>query len=213
MLRTLGIVAALQLLAFAPAWSCTGQVGNAIFQDNFADDTGGWDEAPPGAVVQPPVFAIALSAQIGAAAALNGTFSATDADYCMDFVQPPAIAANNQLYVGIFFWTTDVNNGMAAVVGSNDTVTLYKVSAGTWTPAFTVQNAPGFNAAGGVNSLRVTALSGLITVYLNGTQIKSVRAQEPVNPALSFGIYAYDDTTVANVPVIQIKDFDVTAGK
>jgi hypothetical protein len=56
-------------------------------------------------------------------------------------------------------------------------------------------------------------LSGTITIYLNGTQVKVIRAQEPTNPALEFGMYAQDDTAVANAPKIQITNYSVTVGK
>jgi hypothetical protein len=48
---------------------------------------------------------------------------------------------------------------------------------------------------------------------LNGTQVKAIRAQEPTNPALEFGMYAQDDTAVANAPKIQITNYSVTVGK
>lgn len=215
MLRIVSVVTALQLLAWSSASACTGQVGAVIFQDSFADDTGGWDESPPIAVVKPPVFVFALDATSTGNNSLNLTFNATDGDYCMDFILPPAIAANNQTYAGINFWATpDYNNMTQAQVASNGTVYLEKLTSGTWTTVFTVPNAPGFNsAANAVNSMRVTALSGLITVYLNGKTVKSVRTQQPPSADSSFGMNVGVDTAVANAPVLQIKEFSVTAGK
>jgi len=214
MLRTIGIVAALQLLAWAPAWACTSQVGTVIFQDTFADDSGGWDETPPQLVVKPPILAIALDAQVGGISAQNLTFNTTDGDFCMDFVLPPAISPNNQMYAGIEFWATDYSNAMLALVASNGTIMLQKEAGGNWTTVFNVPNVQGFNsAANAVNSLRVTAVNGTITVFINGTTVKTVRAQEPTNPHLNFGLYGEDDTSVANAPVIQIKGYSVTTGK
>jgi len=214
MLRTLSVVTALQLLTWAPSWACTGQVGAAIFQDTFADDTGGWTLDPPDATIKPPVFLISGDANDPAAFSLNQTFNATDGDYCMDFVLPAAIAANNQMYTGILFRATDSNNLLAASVGSNGSVSLNKETSGNLSTLFSVQKSPAFvSTANALNSLRVTALSGVITVYLNGTQIKSIRAQEPTNPALSFGIFGGSDTAVANPPQVQIKSYSVTAGK
>ena len=106
MLRTVGAVIVLQLLAWSPSWACTGQVGAAIFQDNFSDDSGGWDENPPLAVVKPPVFMIGGDATYSSTDSVNLTFNATDGDYCMDFILPPAIAANNQMQAAIIFWAT-----------------------------------------------------------------------------------------------------------
>jgi hypothetical protein len=214
MLRTLGIVTALQLLTCAPSWACTGQVGAAIFQDTFADDTGGWKLDPPDATIKPPVFLISGDANYPATDSLNQTFNATDGDYCMDFVLPAAIAANNQMSAGILFWATDYSNFLSALVGSDGSVSLNKVTSGNPSILFSVQKSPAFiSTANAVNSLRVTALSGVITVYLNGTQIKSIRAQEPTNAALSFGFVGQSDTAVANPPQVQIKSYSVTAGK
>jgi hypothetical protein len=213
MLRTLGVVTALQLLVWTPSWACTGQVGASIFQDTFADDTGGWDLSPPWTAVQPPVFVITGDASNPGFDSLNLTFNATDGDYCMDFSLPPAIAANNQMYAGILFWATDYNNMMSAEVVSDGSVWLEKKASGNWTNVMSVSKSPAFLSGAKVNSLRVTALSGVITIYLNGTLIKSIRAQEPTNPGLSFGIYGSSDNGVANQPKIQIKSYSVTAGK
>lgn len=214
MLRTIGVVTALQLLAWAPAWACTGQVGAVIFQDSFADDSGGWDVAPPEATVVPPAFIFALDAKVSNVSAHNLTFNATDGDYCMDFVLPPPIAPNNQIYAGLEFWATDYGNFMMAQLGSDASFGLYKLASGKWTTIAGIQNVPGFNSgSNATNSLRVTALSGTITMYLNGTQVKVIRAQEPTNPALQFGMYAQDTTAVDNAPKIQITNYSVTAGK
>jgi hypothetical protein len=216
MLRTLAVVAALQFLALTPTWACDGQVGTSIFQDTFADDSGGWDASPPIAMVKPPVFVFDLShlSQGSIAYAVqNQTFNATDGDYCMDVILPPAIAPDNQLWAGIEFWATDYDNNMAAHVSSNGDIALQKKTAGNYATIFTVPNATGFKAGpNAVNSLRVTALAGKIAVYLNGAKIKLVRAQEPANGNLKFGMRAQVDKFVANVPPVQIKSFTVTSG-
>ncbi len=214
MLRTISVVTALQLLAWTPALACTGQIGAVIFQDTFKDDSGGWDETPPQAAVVPPAFIFALDASAGSMSAHNLTFNATDGDYCIDFVLPPAIASNNQIYAGLEFWATDYGNFMMVQAGSDGSVGLYKLASGNWTTVAGHHKCTGFNSgANATNSLRVTALSGTITIYLNGTQVKVIRAQEPTNPALEFGMYAQDDTAVDNAPKIQITNYSVTAGK
>jgi hypothetical protein len=215
MLRTLGIIGALQLLTWTSAFACAQQqVGAVIFQDSFADDSGGWNQAPPNAIIQPPNFVFALDAKDGGQNVLNLTFNTTDGDFCMDFVLPAAIAANNQMYAGIDFWaTSDYNNMIQINVLSNGSVDFAREAGGNWTTIMTVPNAPGFNAAANaVNTLRVTALNGTITVYLNGSQVKTMRAQEPANANSFFGMNGEDDTAVANAPKILIKSFSVTAG-
>ncbi len=56
----------LQVLLCGSAIACEGQVGKVIYEDTFADDTGGWDFTPPAATVKPPdfVFEWALNSQI-----------------------------------------------------------------------------------------------------------------------------------------------------
>ena len=165
-------------------------------------------------MVKSSLFVFALGPQDTGYSSNNLTFSATDGDYCMDFIFPPSIAANNLAYAGINFWAADYSNMMNVEVGSDGTVLLEKETAESWNILWTVSKSPAFLPAGNaLNSLRVTAVGGLITVYLNGTTIKAVRAQEPTNPVLSFGMSAGIDTAVAKAPEIHIKSFSVTAGK
>ena len=164
--------------------------------------------------MKPPVYEFAIDANCDSCASQNITFNATDGDYCKDAVLPKAPAANNQIYVGIEFWATDYNNSMLALLASNGQMELLRETAGNWQTIFTVPNAKGFNAAAGaVNTIRATALAGKITVYLNGALVQAVRAQEPTNTSLKFGMFAETDTAIANAPVIQIKSFSVTAGQ
>jgi hypothetical protein len=216
MLRTLSAVAALQFLALTSAWACSGQVGAVIFQDSFTDDSGGWDQGPPQSVIKPPAFVFTLDAQNGGTAAQNLTFNATDGDYCMDVALPPPIAADNQFYAGIEFWAADYNDVMNAEVSSAGNISVSRKVAGKWTVISTVNNVPAFKSgANAVNSLRITALAGVITVYLNGTQVKLLRAQEPANSSLRFGIIVEMDKTVASgtAPPVLVKSYSVTAGK
>jgi hypothetical protein len=214
MLRTLSVITALQLVTLTSSWACTGQVGATILSDNFANDGGGWDLAPPDVTIQPPNLVIALDPSSNGYNVNNLTFNAIDGDYCMDVVLPPAVSSTNQMYAGINFWSAvDYSSMMNLEVSSSGTVSLAKLVSNNWTTIFQVQNAPGFNStANAVNSLRVTLLSGTITAYLNGTMVKSVRAQEPTG-TLFFGMSGDDDTAVANAPPIKIQGFTVTAGQ
>ena len=214
MLRTLSVVAALQLLALSSAWACSGQVGAVIFQDSFTDDSGGWDQSPPQAVIKPPAFVFTLDTQYSGMAAQNLTFNATDGDYCMDVLLPPPTAPDNQFYAGVEFWAPSYDDATMAELSSQGTVFVSKKVAGKWSTVSTVNNAPGFQPKA-VNSLRVTALAGVITVYLNGTQVKVIRAQEPTSSSLRFGMLVEMDKPVAsgNASPVQIKSYSVTAGK
>jgi hypothetical protein len=215
MLRTASVVAALQLLVWSPAWACTGQIGASIFQDSFADDSGGWDQNPPVAVIQPPAYVVTLTQQDSGQMSLDQTFNATSGDYCMDVVLPPPISATNSLTAGIVLWATDYNNFMVVQVSDTGTVSMYRQVGDVWSdPIFSITNAPSFNsAANAVNSLRVTALGGTITAYLNGSMVKAVKAQQPANQSLSFGIWVEDDTPVASAPPVKITGYTVTKGQ
>jgi hypothetical protein len=221
MLRIIAAVAVLQLMAWSPAWAqqvCAGQPGGqpgtSIFKTTFADDSDGWDESPPMAVVKPPVFVFALDATTTGTSANNLTFNATDGDYCMDVVLPPSIAPNNLMYAGINFWAAvDYSSMLNVELASNGAVLLEKYAAKKWSAIFNVPNAPGFNsAANAVNTLRLTSLAGTLTVYLNGNLVKAVRTQQPTGVSF-FGMSANDDIAVANAPAIKIQSFSVTTGK
>lgn len=60
LLRTLGVAVALQITVCVPAWACDGQVGKVIFEDNFADNLGGWGDEAPTISIKPPELLIKL---------------------------------------------------------------------------------------------------------------------------------------------------------
>ena len=63
-----------------------------------------------------------------------------------------------------------------------------------------------------VNTLRLIAKAGKLTMILNGTQLKVIRAQVP-DGALRFSVYGQIDKAAENVPPIRVKSFKVTAGE
>jgi hypothetical protein len=63
-----------------------------------------------------------------------------------------------------------------------------------------------------VNAIRVTVKGGKITVFLNGEQIKIVRAQEP-NGDLLFGLSGQYEKAVDSIPVVRVKSYKVTTGQ
>lgn len=212
MLRVIAAIAALEALMLGPAWSCDGQPGKVIFEDTFPDDSGGWEFTPPLATVKPPAFVFALDASHINVASQNLTFHATEADFCLETMLPKAPAADNNPYVGIEFWATDYNNLMLLELSGDGTVALFSKS-GNWQTLFSVEKAPGFKSEpGAVNALRVNTIGGKITAYLNGTQVKVIRAQIPNGPR-RFGIYTQYDKMQANNPPIKVTSYKVTAGQ
>ena len=173
MLRGIGIVAVMHFLALTSAYACDGQPGKVIFEDKFADDTGGWQFTPPQATVKPPAFVFAIDAKYTNMSSQNLTFHATAGDFCLEAALPKAVAADDIPAVGIEFWATDYTNYMLLQLSANGEVALYNKTAGKWQPIFTVPNAPGFKSEPeAINALRVNAVGGKITSYLNGKQIR-----------------------------------------
>ena len=58
MTRSLMIAAALQMVFATAALACDGQSGVSIFEDKFADDSGGWDMSSTNIKVVPPAMQI-----------------------------------------------------------------------------------------------------------------------------------------------------------
>ena len=212
MFRTLSVAVLFQLTMSA-AWACDGQLGKVIFEDTFSDDSGGWEQTQPQAVITPPDFLFSLDAKFVNMSSQNLTFHATEGDFCAEGVLPRSLAPDNTLYFGVEFWAKDYANFMLAQVNSAGRVSLYRKASGNWSQVFGVDSAPSFKAdPDAVNALRVTAKDGKITVFLNGAQLKAVRAQVP-DGDLRFGVFGQYDKIVDQMPAIKIKSFKVTAGQ
>lgn len=217
LLRTLSVAVALQITACVSAWACDGQVGKVIFEDNFADTLGGWGDLVPPMSIKPPELLIALDKKFSAESLQNLTFFANDGDYCLEAILPPKTAAGGAKGVGIEFLATDYDNCLMAQLAADSSVFLSTKESGKWNDIFHVAVPAAAFKAGpeDVNALRVVAKDGVVTVYVNGTQIKAVRAQVP-SGRLRFGIYAeFVDRSKAvdNSPPIRVKSFKVTAGE
>ncbi len=209
----LGLALAVQLACVAAAQACTGQTGAVIFQDNFADDSGGWDFTPPIAQVTPPAFVFSVGKEYTSTSSENLTFNASLGDYCMDFVLPKSPAVDNTAAAGMIIWAKDYANYILVVTYSNGSIGMYKNTAGSFAVLFTVQNFPGFNAAqDAVNSLRIVATADQkLTVTLNGQAVKVIRAQMPTGPLL-FGMTAQVDKSLPADITVKVTGFSVTAG-
>jgi hypothetical protein len=213
--KALGLALAL-LSGGAPlARACDGQTGAVIFQDNFADDSGGWDVETgdhPHDQIKPPDFEFTLTSDYFVDSSENMMFNATFADYCMDFALPAAPAPDNRASAGIILWATDYKNYLLAITRTNGTVELYKKTDGNYGKVFSVVNSPAFNASpGAVNSLRVVAdADQKLTVYLNGNAVKAVRTPAPTG-LLRFGMFVELTKAPPSDVVIRVKNFSVNA--
>src|SRR5262249_17308700 len=144
---------------------------------------------------------------------LNGTFNAAEADYCMEVVMPPPIAADNPIYVGILFWATDYGNLYLVDLGPDGRSSLLRQVDKKWVRIADLTN-PGVKPdVGSVAAIRVQAAGNLITPSINGEDLKKVRAQMPSGP-LRFGFRL--ETSKENPPPgidVSWKRFKVTDGK
>jgi hypothetical protein len=216
------ICAVLTSLLFLPtiAMACPGQVGSVIFQDNFADDSGGW-----GSVVAPDAEfkggALLLhpnprgpTETITTFMISNLMFTAGNADYCTEFVLPKAPADDNPVSAGLVFWKTGPLDEFAFYVYTTKSGRLSKLAANVWTDVFSAyQNITAVKVEpDAVNSLRVLAKDGKLTLFVNGSQIKVIQAPQPTT-ALPFGIYASVDKATDTNPTVKFTSFSVTTGQ
>jgi hypothetical protein len=92
-------------------------------------------------------------------------------------------------------------------------VTLFSKANNIWQTISSVPSAPAFKPEpDAVNVLRVTTISGKISVYLNGQLQKAIRAQSP-DASLRFGMYAQLDKGVDGTSPILVKSYKVTSGQ
>ncbi|MCX7305596.1 MAG: hypothetical protein NTV73_14885 [Hyphomicrobiales bacterium] len=212
MTRRLMIAAALQVAFATAALACEGQSGVSIFEDKFADDSGGWDMSFSNIKIVPPAMQIELNKDISAGATMNLTFNANNGDYCQEVVFPPPVAGN-PLSSGIQFWGLDASNLFMFLVGDDANAALYKKVNNVWSAIFTGVKVDGFNTAPGtVHTLLVQAKAGVLTLSVDGIKVKSVRAQMPPGP-LQFGIFAQASLPADPPVTVKITGFSVTAGQ
>jgi hypothetical protein len=106
------IAALLSLSLFLPgsalATGCADKKGEVIFEDNFADATGGW------ASDHDATFDGELKLHLTNGGPywiyLNNTFNATTADFCLEAVAPKAPGPDNNAAVGLGFLATDLDS-------------------------------------------------------------------------------------------------------
>ena len=212
MKRSLIIAAALQMTVVTGAFACNGQSGVSIFEDKFADDSGGWDTSSTNVKIVPPAMQMELNKDFSVASTLNLTFNANNGDYCQEVAFPPPITGN-VLSTGIQFWALDASNLFMFLLGDDATAGLFKKVNNAWTPVFSNVKIEGFNTApGAVHQLLVQAKAGVATLSVDGVKIKTIRAQMPPGP-LQFGVFSQGALAVDPPATIKITGFSITAGQ
>jgi len=98
----------LQAFRFTAAFACDGQIGKVIYEDTFADDSGGWDFTANVATVKPPNFVFNLDSKNSNITSQVLTFhTGTDGDYCAEVILPKTIAPDNKYNLAVSFRAND----------------------------------------------------------------------------------------------------------
>jgi hypothetical protein len=209
---SIALVSTFGSIAAARAASCDDQKGKVIFEDTFTDDSGGW-ESDSNSKIGGGTYVIHLDPKHGNWSELNGTFNASEADYCTEVVVPKSVAADNAVIAGLVFWGADYDNFFDVQILSDGRAQLFKKAATKWAMIGEVTNPNMKLDPGSVAVIRVQAAGNLIAASVNGVDLKKIRAPMPSGP-LRFGVYA---EVVKDAPAqgidITFKRFRVTDGK
>jgi hypothetical protein len=211
------LFAALTALLFlnAAAMACPGQAGKVIFEDSFADDSGGWQLGAPDIEIKDGALWLrpnprGMSEKGRSLSSTVRTFAATDGDYCMEFVVPKPVAADNDVMTGLVFWQVSTTEEYLWAIYTDGMTQLNRLVANRWARVFSENT--GKLEPGSTASLRVVAKDGKLTLFVDNRQIKIIRAQTP-NGELTFGALAEVEKLSDANPAVQIKSFKVTTGE
>jgi hypothetical protein len=203
------------VLLNATAMACPGQTGKVIFEDTFTDDSGGWQLGAPDSEIKDGSLWLRPNPRGMTEKGRNinstvRTFSATDGDYCVEFIVPKPVAADNDFMTGLVFWQSSSTDEYLWAVYTDGTTQLNKLAANKWTRIFS--DNTGKLEPGSTASLRVIAKDGKLTLFVGSKQVKVIRAQTPTGD-LAFGVLAEVEKLSDANPVLQVKSFKVTTGE
>jgi len=201
------LTAAVPPQAFAAG--CADKPGQVIFEDNFADGTGGWASDSQAA------FSNGLKMHFGSQdtswSYWNKTFDATTGDFCMEAVAPKAAGPNNTAVVGLAFLLSDADNKYVLQWGSDNTLSLWRDAQKHWSEVADYSKSVAAVQPGSPIIFEVNVGQNLITSSFNGTEVGKIRAQIPQSN-LQFGIYTQVDKAVSDPGYdFEIKSYRVTA--
>jgi len=172
----LGVAAALLCCAgfFEPAWACEGT--EVVFEDTFADDSGGW-AINQDVEVKDGSFTFKLPPD-AMQSDLNVTYTVNDADICSETVWPDG--GSTILGAGLLFWGEDNRNYLQFGILNNGKFWIARRQDGKWyTIVENVDSSAIKVKSGESNMLRVKASGGVATFFINGTKVRDLRGQAP----------------------------------
>jgi hypothetical protein len=172
----LGVAAALLCCAgfFEPASACEGT--EVVFEDTFADDSGGW-AINQDVEVKDGSFTFKLPPD-AMQSDLNVTYTVNDADICSETVWPDG--GSTILGAGLLFWGEDNRNYLQFGILNNGKFWIARRQDGKWyTIVENVDSSAIKVKSGESNMLRVKASGGVATFFINGTKVRDLRGQAP----------------------------------
>ena len=192
--------------------ACPGQTGKVIFSDNFSDDSGGWDTNANAAFVS-NALQMTLDANSVGLALHNLTFSASEGDYCAEFVFPSSPPdAKNKDSVGLEVAASDYNSFFLFLADTSGVARIYRKVNGTWSQIGADAKVDVIKTdPGSANSLRVVVKDQKFTFFINGKQVKVLRGQVAANQN-RFGLFVESENAPSNPRVFLVKSFNLTDG-
>jgi hypothetical protein len=205
------LLAVVSLSPQAFAAGCADKPGQVIFEDNFADNTGGWATDPDA------TFGAGLKMHFGSQDTYwtywNKTFNATTGDFCMEAIAPQPAGQGNTAVIGLAFLLSDADNMYVLQWGSDNTLSLWRDSQKHWSEVADYSKSAGALQPGAPIVIDVNVNQNLIVSSFNGTEVGKIRAQIP-QASLQFGIYMQVDKAVPDPGYdFNIKDYRVTAAQ
>ena len=157
------------------AAACDGD--QIIFEDQFADDAGGWPLRDT-VEVKDGTFVFKLPPD-DMQSNLNVTFTVKDADICSETVWPDG--EQPMLGAGLLFWGEDNRTYFQFGILNNGKFWIARKQDGKWlgTIAANVDSAAINKGPGATNTLRVKTAGNSVTFYINGTKVRDLRGQAP----------------------------------
>jgi hypothetical protein len=210
------LVAILLVSCVQAAVACEGQTGKVIFEDTFADDSGGWIFSNDGLVFKAPGAEYRIRPKPGVFTdqIANQTFYAGEGDYCLEIAFPQN-QPDREFLAGVFFLlSADGSTYFFAGLDKAGILGLSRHSGQR--PPFLLwvvdQKANAKLGPGQFNAIEAIVKDNVITVLLNGIPVKAVRAQIP-SGNLKFGIRieAVSNETVGGA--FPVKSFKVTEAR
>ncbi|MGO8842417.1 MAG: hypothetical protein ACLQF1_15190 [Methyloceanibacter sp.] len=177
MVRLGALLAVVVLFVSGSTWRAAACEGtDVVFEDNFADDAGGWAinqdvEVKDGSFV----FKLPPDAM---QPDLNVTYTVNDADICSETVWPDGDPTT--LGAGLLFWGEDNKSYFQFGVLNNGKFWIARKQDGKWlTIVENVLSSAINTAPGGSNKLRVKATGNSASFFINGTKVRDLRGQPP----------------------------------